>query len=133
MGDELNSLRTAIESARKHLDCGDSACMFALTKGGMRTNGGCRCIEPGTAYGVAPSLAAVWKAAIAVSDLMTWRPLATLDTTSEREVLTVAPHGGFQGAADYRVRGARCVHLGLDSFDHERNATHWMSIPEFKQ
>lgn len=25
------------------LDCGDSGCYFALSKGGMRTNGGCRC------------------------------------------------------------------------------------------
>lgn len=27
------------------MDCGDNSCMFAETKGGMRTNGGCRCLE----------------------------------------------------------------------------------------
>ena len=27
------------------LDCGDSGCYFAKNKGGMRTNGGCRCFE----------------------------------------------------------------------------------------
>lgn len=27
------------------LDCGDSSCMFALKKTGMRTNGGCVCLE----------------------------------------------------------------------------------------
>lgn len=25
------------------LDCGDNSCLFAPSKGGMRTNGGCRC------------------------------------------------------------------------------------------
>jgi len=27
------------------IDCGDNSCMFATKKGGMRTNGGCRCLE----------------------------------------------------------------------------------------
>jgi hypothetical protein len=31
------------------LDCGDNSCLFATNKGGMRTNGGCRCIPPGNA------------------------------------------------------------------------------------
>lgn len=26
------------------MDCGDSSCAFALKRGGMRTNGGCRCL-----------------------------------------------------------------------------------------
>lgn len=26
-------------------DCGDNSCRFAIHKGGMRTNGGCRCIR----------------------------------------------------------------------------------------
>ena len=30
------------------LDCGDNSCMFALEKKGMRTNGGCRCLENAT-------------------------------------------------------------------------------------
>lgn len=25
------------------LDCGDNSCMYAPKRGGMRTNGGCRC------------------------------------------------------------------------------------------
>lgn len=25
------------------LDCGDSSCRYAKSRGGMRTNGGCRC------------------------------------------------------------------------------------------
>lgn len=27
------------------LDCGDNSCAFAKEKGGMRTNGGCRCFS----------------------------------------------------------------------------------------
>lgn len=27
------------------IDCGDSACLFATKREGMRTNGGCRCME----------------------------------------------------------------------------------------
>lgn len=27
------------------LDCGDNSCYFAKDKGGMRTNGGCRCFS----------------------------------------------------------------------------------------
>lgn len=26
-------------------DCGDSSCYFAVSRGGMRTNGGCRCLK----------------------------------------------------------------------------------------
>lgn len=33
------------EGARRSKDCGDSSCMFATSKSGMRTNGGCRCYE----------------------------------------------------------------------------------------
>lgn len=27
------------------MDCGDNSCLFAWKKGGMRTNGGCRCLR----------------------------------------------------------------------------------------
>ena len=27
------------------LDCGDNSCVFAKNRGGMRTNGGCRCFD----------------------------------------------------------------------------------------
>lgn len=66
---DLETLRAAIEAAREHLDCGDSSCRFALTRRGMRTNGGCRCIDrDGGRPMVASSLAAVWKAAVAVAE-----------------------------------------------------------------
>ncbi len=28
-----------------NLDCGDSSCRYAVKRGGMRTNGGCRCSQ----------------------------------------------------------------------------------------
>lgn len=31
--------------ALSELDCGDNSCVFAIKKGGMRTNGGCSCIK----------------------------------------------------------------------------------------
>lgn len=32
------------------MDCGDSSCLFARNKTGMRTNGGCRCDFPSSDY-----------------------------------------------------------------------------------
>lgn len=44
---------TLDELEKLGLDCGDSICVFARSRTGMRTNGGCRClglksIDPGT-------------------------------------------------------------------------------------
>lgn len=30
---------------KRELDCGDNSCVFAVKKGGMRTNGGCGCFQ----------------------------------------------------------------------------------------
>ena len=130
MSSDLETLRAAIEAAREHIDCGDNSCRFALRKGGMRTNGGCRCIDRPM---VAASLAAVWKAAVAVAERMTWRPIATLPRTSEQPVLVVATHGGFQGGPDYRVSAGSYVRIGLDADDRARNPTMWMPIPEVRE
>lgn len=37
--EQLDSLKNLLP-----LDCGDNSCQFAPKKGGMRTNGGCRCV-----------------------------------------------------------------------------------------
>lgn len=34
---------SSYEVDRLNLDCGDNSCRYAKEKGGMRTNGGCRC------------------------------------------------------------------------------------------
>lgn len=40
--EELSKLETIAKAAP---DCGDNSCRFAAKRGGMRTNGGCRCLE----------------------------------------------------------------------------------------
>lgn len=42
---ELARLCTPRPSEPLEMDCGDSSCLFAKTHGGMRTNGGCRCLQ----------------------------------------------------------------------------------------
>ncbi len=37
------SERAARAAKSKEQDCGDNSCRYAKNKGGMRTNGGCRC------------------------------------------------------------------------------------------
>ena len=132
MSSDLDTLRAAIEAAREYLDCGDNSCRFALKKGGMRTNGGCRCIERGGPPMVPRSLAAVWKAAVAVAEGMTWKPLDTLPRTSVQPVLVVAPRGGFQDGPDYRVSAGCYVRLDTEQ-DHARRPTLWMPIPEVQE
>ena len=39
----LEELRIAVQNL--NIDCGDNSCMYAKKKGGMRTNGGCRCFQ----------------------------------------------------------------------------------------
>lgn len=41
--DLLEELRIATQNL--DLDCGDNSCVYAKKKGGMRTNGGCRCFQ----------------------------------------------------------------------------------------
>lgn len=81
---------------------------------------------------VASSLAAVWKAAVAVAERMTWKPLDTLPHTglaSVQPVLVVAPHGGFQGGPRYDVSAGSYVRISTEQ-DREMRPTMWMPIPE---
>jgi len=41
--DLQEELRIAVQNL--DLDCGDNSCVYAKKKGGMRTNGGCRCFQ----------------------------------------------------------------------------------------
>lgn len=47
------------------MDCGDNSCLFAEAKGGMRTNGGRRCLEPlrGVGYRKMATHVRAWLAA----------------------------------------------------------------------
>lgn len=45
MDAETERLITIGVQRLKGKDCGDNSCHFATKKGGMRTNGGCRCLS----------------------------------------------------------------------------------------
>ena len=40
---KLVGIGKATTLVSKYVDCGDNSCLFKQSKGGMRTNGGCRC------------------------------------------------------------------------------------------
>lgn len=120
---DLETLRAAIEAARGYLDCGDGSCRFALKTGGMRTTGHCRCFDRPM---VAASLAAVWKAAVAVADRMTWKPIDTAPKDGT-EVLLLDPEVGrivgcYDASFSMWVAPGYCL-----------NPTLWMPIPEVRE
>ena len=51
---------------RYAVDCGDNSCRFAPKKGGMRTNGGCRCLSTRSFMQLQP----IKKLAVAQSQLI---------------------------------------------------------------
>lgn len=55
----LREVREALALVDRYADCGDNSCHFLpRPRGGMRTNGGCRCVERGGAKpGLVPALA----------------------------------------------------------------------------
>lgn len=78
---ELARLTTPRPSEPLELDCGDNSCLFAKTRGGMRTNGGCQCLESlgfrgGRQRALGQMAAEVVSLRKRVSDLTTPRPIA---------------------------------------------------------
>ena len=43
VGDVMIDAKDGFDEAAADFDCGDNSCRYAKDKGGMRTNGGCRC------------------------------------------------------------------------------------------
>lgn len=41
--EEITEIEAYIQANPKRPDCGDSSCLYATNRGGMRTNGGCKC------------------------------------------------------------------------------------------
>ena len=79
--ERFNQLSAAQPGEPLDMDCGDSACAFAKTRGGMRTNGGCRCLENlGFCRGQTDSLRRMAAEIVSLrkrlSDLTTPRPIA---------------------------------------------------------
>jgi hypothetical protein len=54
MNEVIKRVNDALE--KYSIDCGDNSCRFAVKKGGMRTNGGCRCLSTGRSMMTAPPL-----------------------------------------------------------------------------
>lgn len=63
----LEALRAAVVACDE-IDCGDNSCGFARAKGGMRTNGGCRCVGQDALPGARLRLAALLRAARALGE-----------------------------------------------------------------
>jgi hypothetical protein len=59
------------------IDCGDNSCLCASKRGGMRTNGGCRCFKAGHDY--AENRAMAQRARLAVTY---WRRRALREDTA---------------------------------------------------
>jgi hypothetical protein len=79
--ERFNRLAAAQPGEPLDMDCGDSSCAFAKTRGGMRTNGGCRCLENlGFCRGQTDSLRRMGAEIVSLrkrlSDLTTPRPIA---------------------------------------------------------
>ena len=79
--ERYNRLAAAQPGEPLDMDCGDSSCAFAKTRSGMRTNGGCRCLENlGFCRGQTDSLrrmaAEIMSLRKRLSDLTTPRPIA---------------------------------------------------------
>lgn len=47
-------------SSLEGLDCKDNSCYFAKNKGGMRTNGGCRCLNGIRPFEVKRKILELW-------------------------------------------------------------------------
>ena len=45
MSDEEYTEQMKKSDVTRTMDCGDNSCAFATPRGGMRTNGGCRCLS----------------------------------------------------------------------------------------
>lgn len=79
--ERFNRLAAAQPGEPLDMDCGDSGCAFAKTRSGMRTNGGCRCLESlGFCRGQTDSLRKMAAEIVSLrkrlSNLTTPRPIA---------------------------------------------------------
>lgn len=63
--DEIARLRALCAA---EIDCVDNSCRFVRERGGMRTNGGCRCVRDAQKPGTISKLSAVWRALPAALD-----------------------------------------------------------------
>lgn len=85
-----------LDDLDKMLDCGDGSCRFAIHRGGMRTQGGCRCLgdRGGARLGVAGALASYVTAARAMRAEVATLRARVAELEQEREYACQAPSDG---------------------------------------
>ena len=77
------------------VDCGDNSCLFAEARGGMRTNGGCRCFDE--------------LPASSRRQLVIWVRRRRLATTRDLELLAkLRAHPGLRDALKYIETESAC-------------------------
>lgn len=72
------------------IDCGDSSCAFAKARTGMRTNGGCRCLERSRPATSPYAVARVYQAVPRLLD----RVAVLEKALAESRVTHIGMHGG---------------------------------------
>lgn len=134
---ELARLTTPQPGEPLDMDCGDNSCMFATIRGGMRTNGGCRCLESlGFSRGPHESLRKMAAEIVSLrkrlADLTTPRPIAEAPRDG-RFVLafwseSTHPHE-FAVRWDVAALWSEWVNSGGQSLDPP---SHYLPLPEVK-
>lgn len=130
--ERFNRLAAAQPGEPLDMDCGDNSCMFATVRGGMRTNGGCRCLESlGFRRGPHDSLRRMAAEIVSLrkrlSDLTTPRPIAEAPT--DKPVLGIwTDHGGRRCVEVLRWDGCWRGALGTPLY----REAEYLPLPEVK-
>ena len=130
--ERFNRLAAAQPGEPLDMDCGDSGCAFAKTRSGMRTNGGCRCLESlGFCRGQTDSLRKMAAEIVSLrkrlSNLTTPRPIA--DAPTDKPVLGIwTDHGGRKCVEVLRWGGYWHGALGTPIY----RETEYLPLPEVK-
>ena len=143
--ERFNRLATAQPGEPLDMDCGDSSCAFAKTRGGMRTNGGCRCLENlGFCRGQTDSLRRMAAEIVSLrkrlSDLTTPRPIAEAPRNSGSQIIALWMDGDVVESMDVVVWADMddgehperkfWMNMAGDSVEH---MTHYLPMPEVKR
>lgn len=142
--ERFNRLAAAQPGEPLDMDCGDNSCLFAKTRGGMRTNGGCRCLESlGFSRGQTDSLRRMAAEVVSLrkrmSDLTTPRPIAEAPRKAGAQIIALWMHEDVVESMDV------VCWADMDDGDHpERkfwmntagevveHMTHFLPLPEVK-
>lgn len=142
--ERFNRLAAAQPGEPLDMDCGDSGCAFAKTRSGMRTNGGCRCLENlGFCRGQTDSLRRMAAEIVSLrkrmSDLTTPRPIAEAPREAGLQIIALWMHGDVVESLDVvcwadmddgeHPERTFWMNMAGDSVEH---MTHYLPLPEVK-